>query len=231
MRTRQPAAGSRDARSHGSSARASNGAGAPAAPGRDPQIGHIFRNMRAATRLSREAVARRLATTPATIENLETGAVLALPHWRETVRIVRSYCDLLRLDPEPLLWRMRQLLQAGGSDDDPPTRPPGPPPLRKHRSAAHAPRRRGRGVGRILLLATPPVVVAALAYFASVAPASFYQAISQLPAPMAGPARAALDYFVLHSAPRREGLRWIDVGDPQLRKVDKLPIKLPIKAQ
>jgi len=27
---------------------------------------------------------------------------------------------------------------------------------------------------------------------------------------------------VLYSAPRRDGLRWIDVGDPQLRKVDKL---------
>ena len=37
-----------------------------------------------------------------------------------------------------------------------------------------------------------------------------------------GAARAGMDNLVLFSAPRRDGLRWIDVGDPQLRKVDKL---------
>jgi hypothetical protein len=30
-----------------------------------------------------------------------------------------------------------------------------------------------------------------------------------------------MDLFVLYSAPRRDGLRWIDVGDPRLRKIDK----------
>ena len=58
--------------------------------GRDVQIGHIFRNMRAAMRLPREAIARRLATTPGTIEDFENGAIASLPHWRETVRIVRG---------------------------------------------------------------------------------------------------------------------------------------------
>ena len=78
--------------------------------GSDPQIGHIFRNMRAAVRASREAIARRLGTSLATIEGLENGAVSGLPQWSETVRIVRAYCELLRLDPEPLLWRLQQLL-------------------------------------------------------------------------------------------------------------------------
>jgi len=56
-------------------------------------------------------------------------------------------------------------------------------------------------------------------------PGPIYKTLSQLPASVAEPTRAGLDLFVLYSAPRREGLRWIDVGDPRLRKVDKLPTK------
>ena len=225
MRMRQPAAGSRDARSQAGAG--SNGQARPQ-HGRDPQIGHIFRNMRAATRLPRDALARRLATSPTTIEDLEAGAIFALPHWRETVRIVRSYCELLQLDPDPLLSRIQQLLRAGGSEDEPPTRAPGPPPaaLRRGRTRTRAPRRqRGLGARQILVVGAPPVVVAALVYFASIAPAPFYRVISPLPAPLAGLVRAPLDAVVLYSAPRRDGLRWVDVGDPRLRKVDKLPTK------
>ena len=214
MRMRQPAAGSRNARSHGQASR-----------GHDPQIAHFFRNMRTATRLSRDAIARRLATTPATIEDLELGAVSALPHWPETVRIVRGYCELLRLDPEPLLWRIQQLLRAG--DDPPPSRPvrPPPPALRKERPRAPKPRRRRRGLRKFMILSMPPVAVAGLLYLASTAPAPFYRALALLPPSVAGPARAALDALVLYSAPRRDGLRWIDVGDPRVRKVHKLPTK------
>jgi transcriptional regulator with XRE-family HTH domain len=211
---RQPAAGSRDARSQGSASR-----------GHDPQIAHFFRNMRTATRLSRDAIARRLATTPATIEDLELGAVSALPRWPETVRIVRGYCELLRLDPEPLLWRIQQLLHAG--NDPPPSRPVGPPPpaLRKERPRAAAPRRRRRGFRKLMILSMPPVVVAGLLYLATTAPAPFYRLLALLPRSAAAPARAVLDALVLYSAPRRDGLRWIDIGDPRLRKVDKLPAK------
>jgi hypothetical protein len=187
--------------------------------------------MRTATRLSRDAIARRLATTPATIEDLELGAVASLPHWPETVRIVRGYCELLRLDPEPLLWRIQQLLRAG--DEPPPSRPVGPPPpaLRRERTRAPAPALRrsrdgaGRGIRRLVILSLPPIVVAGLMYGATVAPAPLYRALSLLPASLVEPARAGLDALVLYSAPRRDGLRWIDVGNPRLRKVDKLPTK------
>jgi len=215
MRSRQPAAGSRDARSHG-----------PVARGHDPQIAHFFRNMRTATRLSREAIARRLATTPATIEDLELGAVSSLPHWPETVRIVRGYCELLRLDPEPLLWRIQQLLRGG--DAPPPSRPVGPPPpaLRKERPRAQAPRRgRGRGIRKLLIMSLPPAIVGGFLYLAATVPAPFYRALALLPPNVAEPVRAGLDALVLYSAPRRDGLRWIDVGDPRLRKVDKLPTR------
>jgi hypothetical protein len=214
-------------RPHGLAAlRAGNGADPPVVPGRDPQLGHIFRNMRAATRLPREALARRLATTPAIIEDLEMGALSSLPHWRETVRIVRAYCETLRLDPEPLLWRIQSQLRAMGGYEDPQThsretRPP-PAALRAERPRPQGSRPRARRARRLFALSAPVALVAALVYLAHVAPAAIYRVISVLPAPLAGPARAGMDSFLLYSAPRHDGLRWIDVGDPQLRKVDKL---------
>jgi hypothetical protein len=67
--------------------------------------------------------------------------------------------------------------------------------------------------------------VTGLVYAAILAPGPLYRAISLLPQSLAGPARAGLDNFVLYSAPRRDGLKWIDVGEPRLRKVDKLSTK------
>ena len=68
--------------------------------------------MRRRMNVSRETIARRLATSRSTIEDFETGAVASLPHWKETERIVRGYCELLRLDPEPVLWRIRSQLDG-----------------------------------------------------------------------------------------------------------------------
>lgn len=187
--------------------------------------------MRATLQASRESIARRLATTPSVIEDLENGSVASLPHWRETVRIVRTYCELLRLNPDPLLWRIDQLLRSGGGKpgaEEVPTRPPAPPPLALRKPQPREPQpqpRRGAGVGRLLLLATLPVVMAAATSLAILVPGPIYGAISLLPASVAKPARTGLDLLVLYSAPQREGLRWIDVGDPRLRKVDKVRTK------
>ncbi|MBX9590066.1 MAG: helix-turn-helix domain-containing protein [Hyphomonadaceae bacterium] len=201
-----------------------NGPLESAAPGRDVQVGHIFRNMRSAARLPREAIARRLATTPGTIEDLENGAVASLPHWRETTRIVRSYCELLRLDPQPILWRMQSQMHAGGYDDPPTRSPVTRPPaiLRQEPARSRPPGRSRRRARRMFALSAPLVLAAAAFYLAQAAPAPIYRAIGLLPAPLGGAARAGMDKLVLYSAPRREGLRWVDVGDPQLRKVDKL---------
>ncbi|HWE19306.1 MAG TPA: helix-turn-helix domain-containing protein [Hyphomicrobiaceae bacterium] len=195
--------------------------------GGDPQLGHIFRNMRAAIRLPRDAIASRLATTPAIIEDLEKGAVGALPNWPETVRIVRGYCELLRLDPEPLLWRIQQLLKDGPTTDDAfgSLPAPSPPAARSAPVRQRAARPARRGLRRAMWLASFPIAVTGLVYAAILAPGPLYRAISLLPQSLAGPARAGLDNFVLYSAPRRDGLKWIDVGEPRLRKVDKLSTK------
>lgn len=235
MRMRLPGAESRGARARGPAVAVRPQADRLAdVNGNDVQIGNIFRNMRAAMRLTREAVARHLATTPATIEDLENGAVSSLPHWRETNRIVRSYCEILRLDPQPILWRLQSRIQAAGGvyEDDPPTRPgatrpPGAAPalLRKtrgKRTRSDAPARGRRRARTMFAISTPLVVAAAVFYVAQSVPGPIYRAIGLLPAPVAGAARAGMDSLVLYSAPRRDGLRWVDVGDPQLRKGDKL---------
>ena len=49
-----------------------------------------------------------------------------------------------------------------------------------------------------------------------------YRAIALLPDPARPAVRAGFDYVVDITAPRREGLRWIEVSDPRLRKADKL---------
>jgi DNA-binding XRE family transcriptional regulator len=231
MRTRLPAAELPETGLRGRAPPFTSGnrAPEPASPGRDPQIAQIFRNMRAATRLSREVLARHLATTPSTIEDLESGAVASLPHWRETSRIVRSYCEILRLDPQPILWHMQKRLEAAGTHVEPAartgrTQPPGGPPsvLRRERTERRQPGRTGRRARTMFALSAPLVAAAAALYIAQAMPTPVYRLLGLLPAPLAGAARAGMDALVLYSAPRRDGLRWVDVGDPQLRKVDKL---------
>jgi transcriptional regulator with XRE-family HTH domain len=227
MRMRQPAADVHSrARGPASPARMPDGASGAVA-NRDQQVGQIFRNMRAAMRLPREAIARRLATTPGTIEDLENGAVASLPRWPETVRIVRSYCELLRLDPEPVLWRIHRQLQTTNGLEDSGTRTgtPVPPQVLLRNQPKSRPsngKRRQRRARRMFAFSAPLALAAAAFYFAQAAPAPIYRTIALLPQPVEGGARAVMDNILLYSAPRRDGLRWIDVGDPRLRKVDKL---------
>lgn len=201
--------------------------------GRDEQIGQMFRNMRSAMRVSRETIARRLATSPATIDNFEAGTISALPHRKETARIVRGYCELLRMDPEPILRRIHDQLLVFASQ----ARPASPPPprvLQSMRSARTAPPavaaepararplRRRRRARALFALSAPIALLLGVAILAQMMPGSVYRAVGLLPGSIESPARAGLDYVVLLTASRRDGLRWIEVGDPRLRKADKL---------
>jgi hypothetical protein len=203
---------------------------------RDEQLGQIFRNMRLTMKVSRETIARRLATSTACIDSFEVGAVSALPHGKETERIVQRYCELLRMDPQPILWRIRSHAQAqaihvrSAVPSAPPlvpsavgrAAPRSQPAVRTEPTQARAPRRRRRHARALFALSAPVALLAALVYLAHAAPQPVYRAIGLLPDPAATAVRAGLDYLVLLTAPRREGLRWIEVGDPRVRKADKL---------
>jgi hypothetical protein len=238
MRMRQGTADGRvvqrDARGPG---RVRNGGIGESAGARDVQIGNIFRNMRLSMKASREMISRRLATSPSTIDDFEAGAIGALPHWKETTRIVRGYCELLRVDPEPILWRIRSHLEAAALPVKPrvpaperfaPARFSGPLPANAtpetptvpSQQSAHRRRRRTR---RLLVVTAPIALAAALVYLAMTASKVVYTPLQMLPGQVALPLRAGLDYLVMLVAPRRDGLLWIEVSDPRSRKGDKLP--------
>ena len=60
-------------------------------------------------------------------------------------------------------------------------------------------------------------------YAAQAVPQFVYPVIAMLPDRLEVPVRAGIEYMVLMTAPSRDGLRWIEVSDPQVRKADKLP--------
>ena len=76
----------------------------------------------------------------------------------------------------------------------------------------------------LFALSAPVALVVAVVYMAQAVPKPVYLALTLLPDSMEGPLRAGLDQLLLLIAPRRDGLRWIEVSDPQVRKADKLPI-------
>jgi DNA-binding XRE family transcriptional regulator len=207
--------------------------GAEPSAARDEQVAQMFRSMRSAMGVSRETIARRLATNPSTVDSFETGAIAALPHWKETARIARAYCELLRMDPEPILRRIQEGLQALASQprSAPPTAPRVLRSVRSVRTAPPAARAEptrtrppgGRRRARTLFAFSAPIaLLVGVAILAQVMPGPVYRVVGWLPRAIESPLRAGLDYLVLLTAPRRDGLKWIEVGDPQLRKADKL---------
>ena len=93
---------------------------------------------------------------------------------------------------------------------------------RAHEGSRATPPARRRRARTLFALSAPVALVAALVYLAHAAPSPVYRVIGLLPGPAETVARAGMDYLVLLTAPRREGLRWIEVSDPRVRKADKL---------
>lgn len=88
--------------------------GAIEAPaGTDEQLGQWFRQFRQATGLTPVMIAARLGTDPAVLQAFEAGAVLALPDWPETSRIVMAYARMVGVDPHVALNRIRAQRTAG----------------------------------------------------------------------------------------------------------------------
>jgi len=102
-----------------------------------------------------------------------------------------------------------------------------PPPPRAPRSARPAKRwakpRGARRRGRALMaVAGPMVMIAAAVWTVQAQPRALRDAIAVLPATISQPVLGGLDALAVQLAPRRDGMRWIDVTDPRSRKADKL---------
>lgn len=83
----------------------------------------------------------------------------------------------------------------------------------------------GFGGGRVLMaVATPMVLIAGAVWTIQAQPRMLRDAISALPASISAPVLAGMDLLAVRLAPRRDGLRWIEVTDPSTRKADKLQV-------
>ena len=101
---------------------------------------------------------------------------------------------------------------------------------RAQRAALSMTRGVGRGVAQLLrqwslVMIVLVVLPAVLAITCRLAPGVAYATIAPLPGSVYRPVRAGIDYVVALMAPVRDGLIWIDVGDPQIRKSERLPGK------
>ena len=59
--------------------------------GYDAEVAELFRDLRAATALSRNGACRADRDPPEVVEALEQGALQPLPPWAETCRVVNAY--------------------------------------------------------------------------------------------------------------------------------------------
>lgn len=202
------------------------------------EVARFFHDLRGALRLTPAQAAQALATRVDIIAALERGQIGALPPWPETCRIVRTYAGLAGLDPRPVLHSLEQLFVSAPRAPVPrgPRRPllpnlgrKGAPIFRAiggggRRAAAAA--RNVRDVvnehagrpGMALFTVTMGVALILLVTQTAVLEA----AVSQLPPSMKRIVRGAQNYVIVHLAPVRDGLRWIDVPDPRTRRSDKL---------
>jgi hypothetical protein len=203
------------------------------------EVARFFQDLRGALRLTPAQIAQALATRVDIITALESGRTGALPPWPETCRIVRTYAGFAGLDPRPVLHSLEQLYVS-----EPRAAPKvrGPrrsliPNLGKQgapimaaiggggRRAAEAARNVRQVVndhagrpGMALFTVTMAIALILLVTQTAVLEA----AVSQLPPSMKRIVRGAQNYVIIHLAPVRDGLRWIDVADPRTRRSDKL---------
>jgi hypothetical protein len=111
------------------------------AAGYDAEVAELFRDLRAASKLSETDLAARIATPIEVVQALEHGAIYALPPWPETARVVNAYGTLLNLDTRPLLRRIYAQLEAGIVELGPKTVPDVPVmPAQGDSGPAQAPR-------------------------------------------------------------------------------------------
>ncbi len=216
--------------------------------GSDTRLASIFQDMRRGLTIPADKLALALKTTPQVIQLLETGQVRAFPPWPETVRIVTELGRLYRVDTRPILNRIRGQVGPAGLAQVPVSQETAISgkavaaaldsrhPLvramsrgRRRKEASpdqdlqrRAKRRKRRAARTLFTLSAPVALLGGLVWLAQAQPWLIMRAVSALPAPLAKVVRPAANALIMHLAPWRDGMRWIEVGDPRLRKTDKL---------
>jgi transcriptional regulator with XRE-family HTH domain len=82
--------------------------------------------------------------------------------------------------------------------------------------------RRRRRARRVLAVVLLPALVAGAGFWIQSSPRLVYKVVQAMPSAVRPPMLASADFFILSAAPVRDGLKWIEVDNPRLRKGDKL---------
>ena len=193
-------------------------------------IARFFMDLRRALRLTLPQAAHYLKVHTGVLEALETGQVEYLPPWPQTVQIVMGYTSMAGVDGRPVLNAIGNLIMTLQPSPDEPEEhvddehePQGRNFFRAGSAIASGARRlpkdaihqiRERPQRALYALSLPLFI---LLFFN----ASILQVVAQ---PFSSAVGHVSVYFQEHFAPVQDGLRWIDVNDPRLRRTDKLRI-------
>lgn len=173
----------------------------------DEEIGAIFCDMRDASGLTKPELARKLTTSIRTLDALEQGALLALPAWPETRRVILAYTGMLGLDGQPILSRIGRHYSDRGP------RPRLAAPAMPEVSGA--PRRAGHARAGLWVLAAVTVAGSAAGMlYAAQQPALVLSVTDGMPGPIARMMRTALQGDPVPAS-----------ADPRSRKADRLPVR------
>lgn len=213
-------------------------------------VARLFRDLRAALRVTPHQIAAHLVTRSDTIAALEAGDFEHLPPWHETSRIVLAYTALAGIDGRPVLAAVADVVRR--SPHAPlqlaaPVAKPAATPMQAPPQALPPERPRAANVstfvraGSAIANGAKRFPAGALkqvrqrpqrALYAVSLPlglvmfmfntSTLQAAFSNVPRPIARVAQDVRQYFQVQFAPVREGLRWIEVDDPRRRRADKL---------
>ena len=192
---------------------------------RDPQLGQIFRNMRLAMRLSRETIARRLATTPppsTTSRRAPVRAAALEGDGPDRAQLLRAAAGRSRADPvaHPKPADARRQARPAAAVAARARRVRRRPPLRKRGATrSRPPSRRAAPGARAVCLQRAGRSCCRRSTWRTRRRAGLSR---HRVLPDRGYGARGHGLSGAPTAPRREGLRWIEVGDPRLRKADKL---------
>lgn len=202
--------------------------------GYDPVAAAAFSRFRAHLGLTQEQVALRLMLPVPVLEALESGNLKQLPPVHTLRTAIRGYGRLANFDADSLIARLeaqtcdrpplphtRMLQDAANRREDPSL------PGRSVKKAAPYNGKRRRPRSRVLawaIVAAVPVGLSAAMVFSDSTSFTLDRATEHLVA--AGWLAAGSDAVGLGST--GNGLRWIEVEDPQSRKTDRLPARQPL---
>lgn len=197
-------------------------------------VARFFVDLRRTIGANAVQAAQQLNASPQVIAALESGDVAALPPWPQTQRLVMGYAAWAGIDGRPVLNALALLIKDAAQRRETERQAAQVRPgisasserLRQIQMALSEGARwipkealsqaRERPVRTFYALSMPLALL-----FLTLNP-QWRTAVAGALRPFSGVTVHIADYWAVTFAPRREGLRWIEISDPRRRRADRL---------